>query len=162
MGAILCFRVVNYNPLLKTRQERWYFYHHIGDWTARLWTQKHISAIIFISITFQVHVTALEKWTKELDEPTQVTEATMWAHSHETIPSMRWMENIRVLGGETPTTTAMRRGQVWGPGHPHLVGNMSLPRHSAQHDAEAQSEASDWMGRSNTDLGANPAHTLPS
>ena len=44
------------------------------------------------------------------------------------------MENIRVLGGGTRTTAAMRRGQAWGI-HTLLAGD------GAQHDAEAQSEA---------------------
>lgn len=106
-------------------------------------SRKYICPFIFMSITFPVHIITLEKWTKELDWPTQVLEVTLWVSSHETIsssPSIRWMENIRVLGGGTPTTTAMRRGQAWGI---HALP----PGDSAQHDAEAKSEARKWTTR---------------
>ena len=58
-------------------------------------SRKYISPFIFTLITFPVQVTTLEKWTKELDWPTPITEATQWVSSHEiTSSSIRWVKTI--------------------------------------------------------------------
>lgn len=57
-------------------------------------SRKYISPFVFTSKTFPAQVTTLEKWTKELDWPTQVKEATQWVFSREIMSSsIRWVKN---------------------------------------------------------------------